>query len=266
MLKELISFLIIGIVFSDTSTKIVVAPVSNTLEKPLADTDYFSFSLTPDDDPVTIAATAVNSKLTLGGQALADCAADGSNWKCKPAAALAAGTHTLAIVANANISDVALVVDTNKKDVLIPAIAARPKTSKVTGEIAADTDIEITLTANAAPGAAIAGSALSNYFKLGSVNLGTCSGTGFASDAAVAATTDIKCKTGSKLEVSNTPYTLTLQSGKTDVSSKTIAAFGDVTVSSTANSGGDGDGDGDGKSSSKFLSISFIFFIFALLF
>ena len=264
MLKELISFLIIGIVFSETSTKIVVAPVSNTLEKPLADTDYFSFSLTPDDDPVAFTATDVNEKLTLGEKALANCAADGSNWKCKPAEALAAGTHELAIVANAKISSIALEVDTDKKDVLIPAIAARPKTSKVTGEIAADTDIEITLTANAVPDAAIAGSALSDYFKLGSVNLGTCSGTGFADDAAVAATTDIKCKTGSKLEVSNTPYTLTLQSGKTTVSSKTIAAFGDVTVSSTANSGGDGDG--DGKSSSKFLSISFVFFIFALLF
>ena len=263
MLKELISFLIIGIVFS-TTTKIVVAPVSNTLEKPLADTDYFSFSLTPVGDPITIAATDLTGKLTLGGVALANCAADGSNWKCKPATALAAGTHTLAIVPSAQISSVDLEVDSTKKDVLIPAIAARPKTSKVTGEIAADTDIEITLTANAVPGAAIAGSALSDYFKLGSVNLGTCSGTGFADDAAVAATTDIKCKTGSKLEVSNTPYTLTLQSGKTTVSSKTIAAFGDVTVSSTANSGGDGDG--DGKSSSKFLSISFVFFIFALLF
>jgi hypothetical protein len=263
MLKELISFLIIGIVFS-TTEKIVVAPVSNTLEKPLTTSDYFSFSLTPVGDPVTITATAVNSKLTLGGQALADCAADGSNWKCKPAAALAAGSHVLAIASGANITDIALEVDSTKKDVLIPAIAARPKTSKVTGEIAADTDIEITLTANAAPGAAIAGSALSNYFKLGSVNLGTCSGTGFASAAAVADTTDIKCKTGSKLEVSNTPYTLTLQSGKEEVSSKTIAAFGDVTVSSTANSGGDGDG--DGKSNSKFLSISFVFFIFALLF
>ena len=263
MLKELISFLIIGIVFS-TTTKIVVAPVSNTLEKPLTTSDYFSFSLTPDGDPVTITATDVDGKLTLGGEELASCAADGSNWKCKPADALAAGTHTLAIVPSAQISSVDLEVDSSKEDVLIPAIAARPKTSKVTGEIAADTDVEITLTANAAPGAAIAGSALSNYFKLGSVNLGTCSGTGFASDAAVAATTDIKCKTGSKLEVSNTPYTLTLQSGKTAVSSKTIAAFGDVTVSSAANSGGDGDG--DGKSSSKFLNISFVFFIFALLF
>ena len=263
MLKELISFLIIGIVFSATA-KIVVAPVSNTLEKPLTTSDYFSFSLTPDGDPVTITATDVDGKLTLGGEELASCAADGSNWKCKPAAALAAGSHVLAIASGANITDIALEVDSTKKDVLIPAIAARPKTSKVTGEIAADTDVEITLTANAAPGAAIAGSALSNYFKLGSVNLGTCSGTGFASDAAVAATTDIKCKTGSKLEVSNTPYTLTLQSGKTDVSSKTIAAFGDVTVSSTANSGGDGDG--DGKSNSKFLSISFVFLIFALLF
>ena len=263
MLKELISFLIIGIVFSATA-KIVVAPVSNTLEKPLTTSDYFSFSLTPDGDAVTITATAVDDQLTLGGQALASCAADGSNWKCKPADALAAGTLELAITTGAKISSVDLEVDSTKKDVLIPAIAARPKTSKVTGEIAADTDIEITLTANAVPGAAIAGSALSDYFKLGSVNLGTCSGTGFASDAAVAATTDIKCKTGSKLEVSNTPYTLTLQSGKTAVSSKTIAAFGDVTVSSTANSGGDGDG--DGKSSSKFLSISFVFFIFALLF
>ena len=263
MLKELISFLIIGIVFS-TTEKIVVAPVSNTLEKPLTTSDYFSFSLTPVGDPITIAATDLTGKLTLGGVALANCAADGSNWKCKPATALAAGTHTLAIVPSAQISSVDLEVDSSKEDVLIPAIAARPKTSKVTGEIAADTDIEITLTANAVPGAAIAGSALSDYFKLGSVNLGTCSGTGFADDAAVAATTDIKCKTGSKLEVSNTPYTLTLQSGKTTVSSKTIAAFGDVTVSSTANSGGDGDG--DGKSSSKFLSISFVFFIFALLF
>lgn len=261
MLKELISFLIIGIVFSATSSKIVVAPVSNTLEKPLADTDYFSFSLTPDGDPVTFTASDLTGKLTLGEQALADCAADGSNWKCKPAAALGPDTHELAITESAKINNVALEVDDDKKDVLIPSIAARPKTSKVTGEIAADTDVEITLTANEAPGA-IAGSALSDYFKLGSVNLGTCTGTGFAANAAADDTTDIKCKTGSKLEVSNTPYTLTLQSGKTAVSSKTIAAFGDVTVSSTANSGGDG----DGKSSSKFLSISFVFFIFALLF
>ena len=67
MLKELISFLIIGIVFSATSTKIVVAPVSNTLEKPLADTDYFSFSLTPDGEAVAFTASDLTAKLTLGG-------------------------------------------------------------------------------------------------------------------------------------------------------------------------------------------------------
>jgi hypothetical protein len=265
MLKELIPFLIIGIAFSATSNAVAIAPVSNTLEKPLATTDFFSIKITPNGDPVTLQATHINEKLKLGTAVLANCEADGTNWKCKPSEALEADSHVLALASvGAQIKELTTTVTEDTKTVIIPAITARPKTATVKGEIAAETDIEITLTANAAPGAAIAGSALSNYFKLGSVNLGTCSGTGFASDAVVAATTDIKCKTGSKLEVSNTPYTLTLQSGKTAVSSKTIAAFGDVTVSSAANSGGDGDG--DGKSSSKFLSISFVFFIFALLF
>ncbi len=95
MLKELISFLIIGIVFSGDSIKIVDAPVSNTLEKPLADTDYFTFSLTPDDEPVTFKTSDLDGLLSLGEKALASCAAEGSNWKCKPAEALAAGTHEL---------------------------------------------------------------------------------------------------------------------------------------------------------------------------
>ena len=47
MLKELIPFLIIGIVFSATSNAVAIAPVSNTLEKPLATTDFFSIKITP---------------------------------------------------------------------------------------------------------------------------------------------------------------------------------------------------------------------------
>lgn len=258
MLKELIPFLILGIVYSAASTSIAVAPVSNTLESPLATTDYFLFSLTPNGDAVTITADLINEKLTLGGKTLASCAADGSNWKCKPAEALDVGTHTLAVVQDAKISDVALAVTEATKDVLIPAISARPTSSTVKGEIAADTEIDITLTANAAPGE-IAGSAFSSYFKLGTVNLGTCTGTGFASSAAAKATATIKCKIASKLAISSTAYTFALQDSKTEVSSKTIGAFGDVTVSSTSSNT-------NNSNNGKFLNLSCIFFFFTLLF
>ena len=194
MIKELIPFLIIGMI-SATPTKLTAAPLASALEKPLKSSDYFSFSITPDQDSVQFQASDINGKLTLGGQSLKNCAADGTNWKCKPEQDLAVGELELAVVGTPQISSIALEVNANNKNVLIPNIAAKPKTATVTGEIAADSDIEITLTANTAPGKAIAGSALSNYFKLGSVNLGTCSETGFAANAAADATTTIKCNT-----------------------------------------------------------------------
>lgn len=259
MLKQIIPFLAIGLVFSAT-TGLTITPVTNLLEKALTTSDFFSFSVTAVGDPKTVTASQLNNLLTLGTKALANCEADGTNFKCKPAEAptLTSMVYTLATAPNAAIDTVPLSIATDKESITVVTIAARPKTATVTGEIAADSDIEITLTANAAPGKAIAGSALSNYFKLGSVNLGTCSETGFAANAAADATTTIKCKSGSKLEVSTTPYTFSLQSGKTAVESLTIGAFGDVTVSAASNPNNANNG--------KFLRLSFVFFIFTLLF
>jgi hypothetical protein len=258
MIKELIPFLIIGMI-SATPTKLTAAPLVSALEKPLKSSDYFSFSITPDKDSVQIQASDINGKLTLGGKSLSNCAADGTNWKCKPAEALTAGDHELAVAGTPQISSVALEVNANNKNVLIPNIAAKPKTATVTGEIAADSDIEITLTANTAPGKAIAGSAFSNFFKLGSVNLGTCSETGFASNALVDSSVSIKCKTGGKLAVSDTPYTFSLQdaANKGSVESLTIATFGDVTVSAAA---------ATTENNGKFLNLSILFFAFSILF
>ena len=113
------------------------------------------------------------------------------------------------------------------------------------------------MTANTAPGKAIAGSALSNYFKLGSVNLGACSETGFASSALKDSSVSIKCKTGGKLAVSDKPYTFSLQdaANKGSVESLTIATFGDVTVSAVKS-----------ENNGKFLNLSILFFAFSLLF
>ena len=256
MIKELIPFLIIGMI-SATPTKLTAAPLASALEKPLKSSDYFSFSITPDQDSVQFQASDINGKLTLGGQSLKNCAADGTNWKCKPEQDLAVGELELAVVGTPQISSVPLEVNANNKKVLIPNIAAKPKTATVTGEIAADSDIEITLTANTAPGKAIAGSAFSNYFKLGSVNLGACSETGFASSALKDSSVSIKCKTGGKLAVSDKPYTFSLQdaANKGSVESLTIATFGDVTVSAVKN-----------ENNGKFLNLSILFFAFSLLF
>ena len=256
MIKELIPFLIIGMI-SATPTKLTAAPLSSALEKPLKSSDYFSFSITPDQDSVQFQASDINGKLTLGGQSLKNCAADGTNWKCKPEQDLAVGELELAVVGTPQISSVPLEVNANNKKVLIPNIAAKPKTATVTGEIAADSDIEITLTANTAPGKAIAGSAFSNYFKLGSVNLGACSETGFASGALKDSSVSIKCKTGGKLAVSDKPYTFSLQdaANKGSVESLTIATFGDVTVSAVKS-----------ENNGKFLNLSILFFAFSLLF
>ena len=260
MLKQIIPFLVIGLVFSET-TGLTITPVTTLLEKALTTSDFFSFSVTAVGDSKTITASQLNNLLTLGTKALANCEADGTNFKCKPAEAptLDNMVYTLATKSGgAAIDAVPLSIATDKDSITVVTIAARPKTATVTGEIAADSDIEITLTANDAPGKAIAGSALSNYFKLGSVNLGTCSETGFAANAAADATTTIKCKSGSKLEVSTTPYAFSLQDGKTTVESLTIGAFGDVTVSAASNPNNADDG--------KFLRLSFVFFIFTLLF
>ena len=259
MLKQIIPFLVIGLVFSET-TGLTITPVTTLLEKALTTSDFFSFSVTAVGDSKTITASQLNNLLTLGTKALANCEADGTNFKCKPADAptLTSMVYTLATADKAAIDAVPLSIADSKDSITVVKIAARPKTATVTGEIAADSDIEITLTANAPPGKAIAGSALSNYFKLGSVNLGTCSETGFAANAAADATTTIKCKSGSKLEVSTTPYAFSLQDSKTTVESLTIGAFGDVTVSAASNPNNADDG--------KFLRLSFVFFIFTLLF
>ena len=262
MLKELIPFLIIGIVFSATSNAVAIAPVSNTLEKPLATTDFFSIKITPNGDPVTLQATHINEKLKLGTAVLANCEADGTNWKCKPSVALEADSHDLALNSGVTaINELTPTVTEATKTVIIPKITARPKTATVKGEIAAETDIEITLTTNIANPTAVAGSDLSNYFKLGSVNLGTCSETGLAADAAKSTSVTIKCKTKDKLAVSSTPYTFAVQDSATQnvVKTQSFAVFGDVTVSAA-------DAGGDGNNGSKFLNLSLIFFIFTFLF
>ena len=251
MLKELIPFLIIGIVFSATSNAVAIAPVSNTLEKPLTTSDFFSIKITPNADPVTLAGTDINSKLKLGTAVLANCEADGTNWKCKPSEALEADSHVLALASvGAQIKELTTTVTEDTKTVIIPAITARPKTATVKGEIAAETDIEITLTTN-----------IANPTALGSVLLGTCSETGLAADATKSTSVTIKCKTKDKLAVSSTPYTFAVQNSATQnvVNSKSFAAFGDVTVSAA-------DAGGDGNNGSKFLNLSLIFFIFTFLF
>ena len=126
MIKELIPFLIIGMI-SATPTKLTAAPLASALEKPLKSSDYFSFSITPDQDSVQFQASDINGKLTLGGQSLKNCAADGTNWKCKPAEALTAGDHELAVVGTPQISSIALEVNANNKNVLIPNIAQNQK-------------------------------------------------------------------------------------------------------------------------------------------
>ena len=262
MLKELIPFLIIGIVISTDSTSLAVAPVSNTLEKPLTTSDFFSIKITPNADPVTLAGTDINSKLKLGTAVLANCEADGTNWKCKPSEALEADSHVLALATDgAQIKSLTTAVTEDTKTVIIPKITARPKTATVKGEIAADTDIEITLTTNIANPTAVAGSDLSNYFKLGSVLLGTCSETGLAADATKSTSATIKCKTKDKLAVSSTPYTFAVQDSATQnvVKTQSFAVFGDVTVSAA-------DAGGNGNNGSKFLNLSLIFFIFTFLF
>lgn len=262
MLKELIPFLIIGIVFSAASNAVAIAPVSNTLEKPLATTDFFSVKLTPNGDPVTFVGTDIDSKLKLGTAVLANCEADGTNWKCKPSEALEADSYDLALNTDVTaIKGLTATVTAATKTVIIPKITARPKTSTVKGEIAADTDIEITLTTNIANPTAVAGSDLSNYFKLGSVNLGTCSETGLAATATKSTSATIKCKTKEKLAVSSTPYTFAVQDSATQnvVNTQSFAVFGDVTVSAA-------DAGGDGNNGSKFLNLSLVFFIFTFLF
>ena len=262
MLKELIPFLIIGIVFSAASNAVAIAPVSNTLEKPLGTSDFFSIKLTPNGDPVTLQASHINSNVLLGDAELAGCEADGTNWKCKPATALEAGSYDLALKSGVTtINGLTATVTAATKTVIIPKITARPKTSTVKGEIAADTDIEITLTTNIANPTAVAGSDLSNYFKLGSVNLGTCSETGLAATATKSTSATIKCKTKDKLAVSSTPYTFAVQDSATQnvVNTQSFAVFGDVTVSAA-------DAGGDGNNGSKFLNLSLVFFIFTFLF
>ena len=262
MLKELIPFLIIGIVISADSSSLAVAPVSNTLEKPLTTSDFFSIKITPNADPVTLAGTDINEKLKLGTALLAGCEADGTNWKCKPGTALEAGSYDLALASDgAQIKSLTTTVTEATKAVIIPKITARPKTATVKGEIAADTDIEITLTTNIDTPAAVAGSDLNNYFKLGSVNLGTCSETGLAATATKSTSATIKCKTKDKLAVSSTPYTFAVQNSVTqnEVKSQSFAVFGDVTVSAA-------DAGGDGNNGSKFLNLSLVFFIFTFLF
>ena len=69
MIKELIPFLIIGMI-SATPTKLTAAPLASALEKPLKSSDYFSFSITPDQDSVQFQASDINGKLTLGGEEL----------------------------------------------------------------------------------------------------------------------------------------------------------------------------------------------------
>ena len=262
MLKELIPFLIIGIVISTDSSSLAVAPVSNTLEKPLTTSDFFSIKITPNADPVTLAGTDINEKLKLGTAVLANCEADGTNWKCKPSVALEADSYDLALNADVTaIKGLTATVTAATKTVIIPAITARPKTATVKGEIAAETDIEITLTTNIANPTAVAGSDLSNYFKLGSVNLGTCSETGLAATATKSTSATIKCKTKDKLAVSSTPYTFAVQDSSTQnvVKTQSFAVFGDVTVSAA-------DAGGNGNNGSKFLNLSLVFFIFTFLF
>ena len=221
-----------------------------------------AIKLTPNGDPVTLQASHINSNVLLGDAELAGCEADGTNWKCKPATALEAGSYDLALKSGVTtINGLTATVTAATKTVIIPKITARPKTSTVKGEIAADTDIEITLTTNINTPPAVAGSDLSNYFKLGSVLLGTCSETGLAATATKSTSATIKCKTKEKLAVSSTPYTFAVQDSATQnvVKTQSFAVFGDVTVSAA-------DAGGNGNNGSKFLNLSLVFFIFTFLF
>ena len=265
MKKIIISFLLIQLTFCAASTSLTIEPVSNKIVDEITTADFFSVKITPDGDDPTLEGTDIDGKLKLGEATLANCEADGSNWKCKPSVKLSYGKHTLTKAeSNTQIKSLAVTITDSKKEVeIIYAILAEPKTTKVTSAIAANSDIEIKLTANSVLTAAVAGTDLSNYFQLGTIKLGTCSETGLANAAIAGTEATIKCKNAAEIPLSNTPYALTLQSGKTDVNSMSIGTSGSVTVSSSSST--NEENKGDDKNSSFYLK-NYLLILLTILF
>ena len=246
MKKIIIYFLLLQLSLEAASTKVTVEPVSNKIVDAITTDGFFSFTVTADGDDNALdglLGTDIDGKLKLGEATLASCAEEGEDWKCKPSVALSYGTHTLAgVSSDSQIKSLSIEITDSKKVVeIVHAISATPKNAQVTGAIAANSEIEITLTANGATTAAVAGSALTNYFQLGDISLGTCTGDGLAINAAAGTKADIKCANSQQIGVSATPYDLKLQSGKTAVSEMSIGVSGSVTVSASGITGGNTD-------------------------
>ena len=114
--------------------------------------------------------------LKLGSATFSECAVDNSNWKCKVSVELSYGEHILTTVtADSKIKTLPFEIPEAKKVVVITyAIVVSSKNSKVTSKIAANSDIEIVLTANILTTGTATGQELSKYLKLGSITLATC--------------------------------------------------------------------------------------------
>ena len=240
MKKIIISFLLLQLSLAADSTKVVIEPVSNTIVNEIGTEGFFSFKVIPNGDPITgLAETDLDGALKLGEATLANCQPDSENWKCKPSIAISYGKHILTVASSeSKIKELPIEITEEKKEVeIIYAISATPKTAQVTGAITANSQIEITLTANALTTAAVTGAALSDYFKLGEINLGTCTGEGLTNAATAGTTADIKCVNSQEIAVSATSYVLKLQDSKTAVSDMSIGVSGSVTVSASGNPG-----------------------------
>lgn len=262
MKKIILSLLLLLFPFCKTtaSTKITIEPVSNTIVDKIAASGYFSFKATQDGDDKTLVVGDF-TVLKLGSATFSECAADGSNWKCKVSAELSYGEHTLTTVAaDSKIQTLPVEIPEAKKVVVITyAIVASPKNSKVTSKIVANSDIEIVLTANVLTTGTATGQELSNYFKLGSITLGTCSETGLANGAAIGTTATIKCKNSAEIPEASTAYELQLQDTKNSVNSMSIGTSGSVLVSSNNSD------NNDNKSNSGNYLVSSLLFIFIFL-
>ena len=86
------------------------------------------------------------------------------------------GEHILTtLAADSKIKTLPFEIPEAKKVVVITyAIVVSSKNSKVTSKIAANSDIEIVLTANILTTGTATGHELSKYLKLGSITLATC--------------------------------------------------------------------------------------------
>ena len=262
MKKIILSLLLLLFPFCKTtaSTKITIEPVSNTIVDKIAASGYFSFKSTQDGEDKTLEASDFEV-LKLGSATFSECAVDNSNWKCKVSVELSYGEHILTTVtADSKIKTLPFEIPEAKKVVVITyAIVVSSKNSKVTSKIAANSDIEIVLTANVLTTGTATGQELSNYFKLGSITLGTCSETGLANGAAIGTTATIKCKNSAEIPEASTAYELQLQDTKNSVNSMSIGTSGNVLVSSNNSD------NNDNKSNSGNYLVSSLLFIFIFL-